>query len=130
MKSLLRLSIIAVTAFVATSAAAQQFPFDRDLILEARPMRGGKRVPILTIEASGRVQIDLWCKRGQGQATLAGDTMTIQVGTMKDEPCTPERTQADEDMLAALNGVTGWNRRGEVVTLTGATPLRFRAASN
>jgi len=36
----------------------------------------------------------------------------------------------DEDMLAALAGVTNWSARGDVVTLTGATSLRFRAATN
>ena len=49
---------------------------------------------------------------------------------MRDEPCTAERQQADEEMLAALAGVTGWSARGDVVTLTGATALRFRVASN
>ena len=33
-------------------------------------------------------------------------------------------------MLAALGGVTGWSARGDVVTLTGAKPLRFRVATN
>ena len=80
-------------------------------------MRGSKRVPVLSIEQSGRAQIDLWCKRGQGQATLAGDTITIAIGAMTDEPCTPERAQADEDMLAALAGATNWSARGDVVTL-------------
>ncbi len=93
-------------------------------------MRGSKRVPVLSIEQNGRAQIDLWCKRGQGQATLAGDTITIAIGAMTDEPCTPERAQADEDMLAALVGATNWSVRGDVVTLTGSKPLRFRVASN
>ena len=42
---------------------------------------------------------------------------------MRDESCTPERAQADEDMLAALAGATDWSARGDVVTLTGAKPL-------
>ena len=83
-------------------------------------MRGGKRVPVLSVEQNGRAQIDLWCKRGDGQAAIAGDAITITVGAMRDEPCTPERAQADEDMLAALAGVTNWSARGDVVTLTGA----------
>ena len=49
---------------------------------------------------------------------------------MNDEPCTPERAQADEDMIAALSGVTNWGMRDDVVTFTGARPLRFRAATN
>lgn len=119
-----------VAAVIATSAVAQDFPFDRDLVLDARPMRGGKRVPILAIEANGRAQIDLWCKRGQGQATIAGGAITIAVGDMRDEPCTPERAQADEQMISTLSQVTGWTQRGDVVTLTGPSPLRFRLATN
>jgi len=121
-----------VLAAAAQSAIAQvEFPYDRDLVFEARPMRGGKRVPILSIDSSGRAQIDLWCKRGQGQAVVAGDTITIMIGAMRDESCTAERAQADEDMIAALNQVTNWSLRGETVTFTGASvTLRFRAASN
>jgi heat shock protein HslJ len=106
------------------------FPYDRDLVLDARPLRGGKRVPVLSIEQNGRAQIDLWCKRGSGRATIAGETITIAIGAMNDETCTPERTQADEDLLAALSQATGWSQRGDVVTLTGGKPLRFRAATN
>jgi heat shock protein HslJ len=108
-----------------------QFPYERDLVFDARAMRGGKRVPILSVDPSGRAQIDLWCKRGQGEAVVAGDTITILVGAMRDETCTAERAQADEEMIAALSQVTNWSLRGEIVTLSGAsTTLRFRAASN
>ena len=106
------------------------FPYDRDLMLDARAMRGSKRLPVLSIEENGRAQIDLWCKRGQGQATIAGNTVTIAIAAMNDEPCTLERAQADEDMIAALAQVTTWSQRGDVVTLTGSKPLRFRLATN
>jgi len=115
---------------LACAAQAQDFPYNRDLVLDARPMRGGKRVPVLSIDASGAAQIDLWCKRGQGEAIIAGDSITILVGAMREETCTAERAQADEDMIAALGQVTSWNLRGETLTLNGATALRFRAASN
>jgi heat shock protein HslJ len=107
-----------------------EFPYDRDLVLDARPLRGGKRVPVLSIEQNGRAQIDLWCKRGSGQATIADEAITIAIGAMNDEACTPERTQADEDLIAALSQATAWSQRGDVVTLTGPKVLRFRAATN
>jgi hypothetical protein len=110
--------------------AQPEFPYDRDLVLDARPMRGGKRVPVLSVDGGGRVQIDLWCKRGQGDAVIAGDTVTILIGAMREETCTPERAQADEDLIVELSGVTNWSFRGDVVTLTGAKTLRFRAAAN
>src|SRR3954469_11668055 len=117
-------------AFVTAAFAQSAFPYDRDMVLDARPMRGSKRVPVLAIRADGRAQIDLWCKRGQGQATISGDAMTLALGTMNDEPCTPERVQADEDMIAALSGVANWSTRGDAVTLRGGTTLRFRLASH
>jgi heat shock protein HslJ len=127
-----RLGLAAVFAgLLAHPVVAQaEFPYDRDLVLDARAMRGGKRVPVLAIEPNGRAQIDLWCKRGQGEAVIAGDAITITIGAMTDEPCTPERAQADDDMLAALSGMTNWSARGDVITLTGAMTLRFRAATN
>jgi heat shock protein HslJ len=120
-----------VVALLAASAAyAQDFPYGRDLVLDARPMRGGKRVPVLSIDASGAAQIDLWCKRGQGQAVIAGDTITIIVRDMAEEACTPERAQADEQLILALSQVTTWSQRSDVVTFNGGATLRFRAAAN
>ena len=117
--------------FAAGATEAQSaFPYDRDMLLDARPMRGSKRVPILAIAEGGEAQIDLWCRRGRGQAAISGDAITITVGTMNDEPCTPERAQADEEMIAALAAVTNWQQRGDVLTLNGAKSLRFRLATN
>ena len=57
---------VVVAALIAPAIAQSEFPYDRDLMLDARAMRGGKRVPVLSIEQNGRAQIDLWCKRGDG----------------------------------------------------------------
>src|SRR3954469_6231068 len=117
-------------AFVTAAFAQSAFPYDRDMVLDARPMRGSKRVPVLAIGADGRAQVDLWCKRGQGQATISSDAITLALGTMNDEPCTPKRAQADEEMIAALSSVTNWSIRGDLVALTGGKSLRFRLASH
>ena len=129
MRNLGRLVVLTVLAF-AGAAQAQEFPYDRDLVLDARAMRGSKRLPVIAVSPDGQAQIDLWCKRGTGQVTIAGEAITITIGAMRDEPCPAERQQADEEMLAALAGVTGWSARGDVLTLSGATSLRFRAATN
>ena len=121
---------VLVFAFAVPALAQSEFPYDRDMALDARAMRGSKRVPVLAISADGSAQIDLWCKRGQGQAAISRDAITITLGAMNDEPCTPERAQADDDMIAALTAVTNWSMRGDIVTLTGAKPLRFRLASH
>lgn len=132
MKAKRRIAAACATLLVGSLMAGAQsaFPFDRDLVLDARAMRGSKRVPVLAIAPDGAMQIDLWCKRGQGQAIIAGDTVTIAIGAMKDEACTAERAQADETLLTMLSQVTGWTQRGDVVTLTGITTLRFRLATN
>src|SRR5882724_10770662 len=124
--------VFALLGLFATGASEAQsaFPYDRDMVLDTRPMRGSKRVPILAIAEGGEAQIDLWCKRGRGQAAISGGAITITIGSMNDEPCTPERAQADEDMLAALAVVTGWQQRGDTLTLNGGKPLRFRLATN
>jgi heat shock protein HslJ len=127
----MRRCIAAAFALLLVSAAqAQDFPYDRDLVLDARPMRGSKRVPILSVGANGEAQIDLWCKRGSGQAVIAGETITIMVRGMNEEACTPERAQADEQMIVALSQVTTWSLRGDVLTFNGGATLRFRAAAN
>src|ERR1041384_6948360 len=120
---LMRRRVALLLALLSASAAqAQEFPYDRDLVLDARPMRGGKRVPVIAMDASGQAQIDLWCRRGQGQAVIAGDTITIIVRTMSDEGCTPERAQADDQLILVLSQVTTWSVRGDVVTFAGGTP--------
>ena len=130
MRNVARFFVLAVLLALGGAAQAQEFPYDRDLVLDARAMRGSKRLPVIAVSPDGQAQIDLWCKRGQGRVAIAGEAITITIGAMNDEPCTAERQQADEDMLAALAGVTNWSARGDVVTLTGAQPLRFRAATN
>jgi heat shock protein HslJ len=122
--------VLACVSEAAPLRAQSAFPYDRDLVLDARPMRGSKRVPILSVAANGEAQIDLWCKRGTGQAVIAGETITIIIGNMADEACTPDRAQADEQMILALSQVTTWNLRGDVVTFNGGASLRFRAAAN
>jgi hypothetical protein len=124
------LALLLAGGDAASLHAQAQFPYDRDLVLDTRPMRGGKRVPVLSVESNGHAQIDLWCKRGQGDAVIAGDTVTILIGAMAEQSCTPERAQADDDLIAALSQVTGWSQRGDTVTLVGAISLRFRLATN
>ncbi len=126
----LAVAFVLAFAFLTPALAQSEFPYDRDLVLDARPMRGGKRVPVLAVARNGAAQIDLWCKRGPGQAVIASDTITIIIGAMNDEACTPERAQADEQMMLALSQVTNWAQRGDVVTLSGGPTLRFRLASH
>ena len=83
--------------------AANRFPFDQDLLLNAARMGHAKRVPILNVTTEGRATIDLWCRSVSGRVQLSDDAMRIEPGPlpqslpqyMIDGQCTPERMQAD-----------------------------------
>jgi heat shock protein HslJ len=129
-------SPLAVVVFVlgvaaAPAAGAQpEFPFGRELLLDAPPMKGSKRVPSLDIGENGLADIELWCNAVKGQLVVAGDTITILTGARTERPCTPERMRGDDDMLSALTEVTNWRREGEFLVLTGARTMRFRMQTN
>jgi hypothetical protein len=121
---------LSVTLALLTAASAQEFPFERELLLDAAPMRGSKRVPGLEVSSSGQATIDLWCKSGPGQAIVAEDTITIIAGEMRPAQCSPEQSRGDDEMLASLTQVTHWRREGDVLVLVGPTVLRFRSTTN
>ena len=118
--------------------AADPFPFDQELLLDAAPMRPVKRVPILNVAPSGNASIGLWCKTVAGHVTFADKEIRIESGPlpdalpqyMSDGQCTPERMQADADTLAALTQVTAWQRRGQLIVLLGPTTLKFRPSDH
>ena len=54
----------------------------------------------------------------------------IITGETSARQCAPDRAHADEDLLAALNGVTNWRMERSALVLTGSRTLRFRPPSN
>jgi hypothetical protein len=121
--------LIASTALFP-AVASESFPFGSELMLDAAPMRGSKRIPMLEIEENGAASIDLWCTSLHAQATVGDATIAIVAGDAPQASCDPDRQARDADLLAALTQVTGWRRNGEVVELSGPTPLRFRLMTN
>jgi heat shock protein HslJ len=112
-------------------AAAEAFPFGREFLLDAAPMRGSKKVPIIDIGDAGAAEIELWCNSVKAQLIVAADTITIITGEASARQCAPERAHADEDFLAALNEVTNWRMEGSALVLTGGSrTLRFRTQTN
>jgi len=124
------LAACALAMFGIAGAAAQEFPFGRELMLDVAPMKGSKRVPMLEIDPKGIADIDLWCNSVKGQMVVAGDTITILTGQKTERTCPPERAQADDDVLSALNEVTSWRREGDVLVLIGTRTMRFRLQTN
>lgn len=114
----------------SVALAAAQFPYSEELMLDVRPMKGSKRVPMLDIRADGGVLIDLWCNSVEGQFVVADDTVTLLTGAKTERSCTDERERGDQDILSALEQVTSWRREGDSLILIGPQKLRFRRMTN
>lgn len=122
---------LAVTiSIIGQAHAASEFPFGAEMTLEARPQPGSKRIPTLEIDDSGQAQLDLWCKSGKGQFSVANDSVIFMPGAMEDRGCTPERAQLDEALINALSASATWKRQGDFVLFVGPTTLRFRISTN
>ena len=124
------LVLLLLAVFVSLARAGDPFPFGTTLMLDAAPMRGSKRIPMLEIAENGAASIDLWCASARAQAVVADNSISISPGDLQNAQCEPDRQSRDAELLAALAQVTNWRRNGEVVELLGATPLRFRLMTN
>ena len=97
--------------------------------LDALPQPGSKRIPILEIGDRGEAKLDLWCKSGTGQFSVAGNTVIFVPGQMQGD-CPAARAQADDDLVAALGEATTWRRRGDSISFVGSRTLKFRINTN
>jgi hypothetical protein len=125
--------VCAAAAVLLSSGVAHAedgFPFGTEMTLEALPQPGSKRIPNIEIGDNGEVVLELWCKGGKGQFSVAGNTVIFVAGQIQDRSCPPAKAQADDDLVAALGSVETWKRQGEVLTLIGPKPLRFRMNGN
>lgn len=124
---------VAVAAALASTGGARSedgFPFGMEMTMEAAPQPGSKRIPNLEIGEAGEVVLELWCKGGRGQFSVAGNSVIFVAGAIEDRNCPPARAQADDDLVAALGQVTGWARQGDLISFIGPRTLRFRLNSN
>jgi len=122
--------LIVLAGISAGIAADRSFPYDSVLLLEAKPIKGSKRVPILQIESGGDASIDLWCNTVPAQLVVADATITIILGSPTDRQCDPARMQADQDLLETLQQVVSWRRQDDLLVLQGERSLRFHLSSN
>src|ERR1700738_3998947 len=124
-------SLLIATALHFTPARADDgFPFGTEMQLDVGRQPGSKRVPDLEIGDSGEVVLELWCKGGKGQFSVAGNTVIFVPGAMETRNCPPDRAQADDDLIAALSDVASWKRQGDSVSFIGTKTLRFRINTN
>ena len=128
--SRLAYAALAMLAMYSLARAEEGFPFGTEMTLEALPQPGSKRIPNIEIGDHGEVVLELWCKGGKGQFSVAGNTVIFVPGQIQDRNCPPARAQADDELVAALGSVETWKRQGDVLTLVGPKPLRFRTTGN
>ncbi len=124
------LLLVSLMAGGTAAAADHGFPYDGVLLLEAKPMKGSKRVPVLEIESNGQASFDLWCNKVAAQLIVVENTITILLGAESERQCEPERMQADADLKMTLQQVANWRRDGDLLVLQGERSLRFHLSSN
>jgi len=129
------LAMVIASPLLCPALASEGFPFGSELMLDAPPMQGSKRMPMIEVEADGTASVDLWCVSFHAQVTVGEDTITIvpQPPATADaaaNSCAPERVSSDQVLLLALAQVTAWRRSGDVIQFSGPTTLRFRLMTN
>ena len=123
--------VLAAATFQPIPARADdEFPFGLEMTLDAARQPGSKRLPTLDIGDSGEATLELWCKGGKGQFSIAGNTVIFVAGPLEDRACPPARSQADDELVAALSEAATWKRQGDFVSFIGTKPLRFRLNTN
>jgi META domain len=123
--------VLAAVAFGAIPACADdEFPFGFEMTLDAARQPGSKRLPTLEIGDNGEATLELWCKGGKGQFSVAGNTVIFLAGPLQDRACPPGRAQADDELVTALSEATTWKRQGDQVSFIGNKPLRFFLNTN
>src|SRR5580704_9006783 len=122
---------LVLVAFQALPAHADaEFPFGMTMTLDVARQPGSKRLPNLEIGDNGEAVLELWCKGGKGQFSVAGNTVIFVLGPLEDRACPPARAQADDDLVAALGEAATWKRQGDFVSFIGTRTLRFRLDTN
>ena len=124
-------ALVLVAALQAVPAQADDgFPFGLEMTLDVARQPGSKRLPTLEIGDNGEVVLELWCKGGKGQFSVAGNTVIFVAGPLQDRACPPPRAQADDELVAGLSQAATWKRQGDFVSFIGTKPLRFRINTN
>ena len=124
------LLLVIVVPTTGYAQADDGFPFGLEMTLDVGRMPGSKRIPNLEIGDAGEVVLELWCKGGKGQFSVAGNTVIFVAGAMENRTCAPDRAQADDDLIAALSDAATWKRQGDFVAFIGTKTLRFRLNTN
>jgi hypothetical protein len=124
------LVLLAAAQNIGAALADDGFPFGMAMTMDVGRQPGSKRLPNVEIGDNGEAVLELWCKGGKGQFSVAGNTVIFVAGPLEDRACPPERAQADDELVAALSEATNWKRQGDFVSFIGTKTLRFRLDTN
>ena len=123
--------VLGAAVFEAIPAFADNgFPFGLEMTLDVARQPGSKRIPNMEVGDSGETILELWCKGGKGQFSVAGNTVIFVAGPLQDRGCPPAQAQADDDLVAGLSEAATWKRQGDLVSFLGPKPLRLRINTN
>src|SRR5215468_8255434 len=92
------LVLLTSSAIPDIARAEDGFPFGMEMTLDAARMPGSKKVPDLDIGDNGEVILELWCKGGKGQFSVAGNTIIFVAGEMENRPCPADKAQLDDEL--------------------------------
>src|SRR3954468_23238577 len=98
-------ALFAAALNIDPARADDEFPFGVEMTLDVARQPGSKRLPTLEIGERGEGVLELWCKSGKGQFSVAGNTVIFVAGPLQDRACPPARAQADDELAAALGEV-------------------------
>src|SRR3954466_7949304 len=104
MTTLLRAGFASAALLTVVPAhAAEEFPFGLEMTLDAQRQPGSKRIPNLEIGDAGETLVELWCKGGKGQFSVAGDTVVFVAGAIDNRSCNDAQAALDDQLLADLS---------------------------
>ena len=66
----------------------------------------------------------------QAQLIVVDNTITVILDAATEKQCEPDRMQADQDLMEALQQVVSWRRQDDLLVLQGERTLRFHLSSN
>src|SRR5260370_34052992 len=103
--------VLATVLQAAPAQADDGFPFGFEMTLDVARQPGSKRLPNLEIGDNGEAVLELWCKGGQGQVSVGGNTVVFVPRALGERALPPAAARADDHPGAALSG--GGTREAE-----------------
>src|SRR6266481_6647108 len=116
MRAAVSLVVLTAALNVGPARADDGFPFGMAMTMDVARQPGSKRLPNVEIGDNGEAVLELWCKGGKGQFSVAGNTVIFVPGLLEDRTCPSARAQADDELVAALSEATNWKRQGDFVS--------------